>query len=74
MLGSLVVVDTGSEYIFYKIRDAQIEKVFYMAVVGQKEMEHGTLGLLDRAKGDLVAKSIDEVVAHILKLTETREG
>ena len=51
-----------------------MEKVPYMSVVGDKEMENGTLGLRDRSKGDLGAKPIDEVVAHIQKLTETREG
>lgn len=73
-LGIRVEVDESSEKIGYKIRKAQMEKVPYMAVVGDKEMENGTLGLRDRSKGDLGAKPIDEVVAHIQKLTETREG
>lgn len=73
-LGIRVEVDESGEKIGYKIRKAQMEKVPYMAVVGDKEMENGTLGLRDRSKGDLGAKPIDEVVAHIQKLTETREG
>ena len=73
-LGIRVEVDESSEKIGYKIRKAQMEKVPYMAVVGDKEMENGTLGLRDRSKGDLGAKPIDEVVAHIQKLTATREG
>lgn len=72
--GIRVEVDESSEKLGYKIRKAQMEKVPYMAVVGDKEMENGTLGLRDRSKGDLGAKPIDEVVAHIQKLTETREG
>ena len=51
-----------------------MEKVPYMAVVGDKEMANGTLGLRDRSKGDLGAKSIDEVVAHIQELMTTRKG
>ena len=72
--GIRVEVDESSEKLGYKIRKAQMEKVPYMAVIGDKEMENGTLGLRDRSKGDLGAKPIDEVVAHIQKLTETREG
>ena len=67
-------VDESSEKIGYKIRKAQMEKVPYMAVVGDKEMENGTLGLRDRSKGDLGAKDIDEVVAHIQELMTTRKG
>lgn len=73
-LGIRAEVDESSEKIGYKIRKAQMEKVPYMAVVGDKEMENGTLGLRDRSKGDLGAKSIDEVVAHIQELTKTRKG
>lgn len=72
--GIRVEVDESSEKLGYKIRKAQMEKVPYMAVVGDKEMENGSFGLRDRSKGDLGDKPIDEVVAHIQKLTETREG
>ena len=49
-LGIRVEVDESNEKIGYKIRKAQMEKVPYMAVVGDKEMENGTLGLRDRSK------------------------
>lgn len=73
-LGIRVEVDESSEKIGYKIRKAQMEKVPYMAVIGDKEMENGTLALRDRSKGDLGAKPIDEVIAHIQELTATRKG
>ena len=72
--GIRVEVDESSEKLGYKIRKAQMEKVPYMAVVGDKEMENGSFGLRDRSKGDLGDKPIDEVVAHILELNKTRKG
>lgn len=72
--GIRVEVDESSEKLGYKIRKAQMEKVPYMAVVGDKEMENGNFGLRDRSKGDLGDKPIDEVVAHILELNKTRKG
>ena len=72
--GIRVEVDESSEKLGYKIRKAQMEKVPYMAVVGDKEMENGSFGLRDRSKGDLGDNPIDEVVAHILELNKTRKG
>ena len=73
-LGIRVEVDESNEKIGYKIRKAQMEKVPYMAIIGDKEIETNTLSLRDRAKGDLGAKPVDEVVAHIQELTATRKG
>lgn len=72
--GIRVEVDESNEKLGYKIRKAQMEKVPYMAVVGDKEMEAGAFGLRDRSKGDLGDKPIDEVIAHIQHLSATREG
>ena len=69
-----VEVDDRNEKIGYKIRQAQMEKVPYMAVVGDKEMENGAFGLRDRSKGDLGDKPIDDVIEHILHVSATREG
>lgn len=67
-------VDETSEKIGYKIRKAQMEKIPYMAIVGDKEVESNTLGLRDRVKGDLGAKPVDEVLEHIKELMATRKG
>ena len=72
--GIRVEVDESNEKLGYKIRKAQMEKVPYMAVVGDKEMENGAFGLRDRSKGDLGDKPIDDVIEHILHVSATREG
>ncbi|MDD2432316.1 MAG: threonine--tRNA ligase [Clostridia bacterium] len=50
--GIRVEVDERSEKIGYKIREAQLEKIPYMLVVGDKEMEEGTVALRTRKEGD----------------------
>ncbi|HHY06736.1 MAG TPA: threonine--tRNA ligase, partial [Clostridia bacterium] len=50
--GVRVEVDERSEKIGYKIREAQLEKVPYMLVVGDREMEEGTVALRTRKEGD----------------------
>ena len=73
-LGIRAEADESNEKIGYKIRKAQMEKVPYMAVIGDKEMENKTLSIRDRSKGDLGAQSIDDFVAHVKELIETRKG
>jgi threonyl-tRNA synthetase len=73
-LGIRVEVDESNEKIGYKIRKAQMEKVPYMGIIGDKEVEGNTLSLRDRSKGDIGAKSVDEVIAHIQELNESRKG
>lgn len=73
-MGIRVEVDESNEKIGYKIRKAQMEKVPYMAVIGDKEMESNTLSIRDRAKGDIGAQPVDEFIAHVQELTATRKG
>ncbi len=73
-MGIRVEVDESNEKIGYKIRKAQMEKVPYMAVIGDKEMENNTLSIRDRAKGDIGAQPVDEFIAHVQELTATRKG
>ena len=54
-----VEIDARDEKLGRKIRDAQMEKVPYMVVIGDKEVEGNTLAVRDRAKGDLGAMSFD---------------
>ena len=73
-MGIRVEVDESNEKIGYKIRKAQMEKVPYMADLGDKEMESNTLSIRDRSKGDIGAQSVDDFIAHVRELTETRKG
>ena len=64
--GIRVKVDDRSEKIGYKIREAQMEKVPYMLVVGEKEMEAGQVAVRRRDKGDMGAINADEFIATVL--------
>jgi threonyl-tRNA synthetase len=65
--GFRVTCDARPEKIGYKIREAQLEKIPYMLVVGEREQEAGTVAVRDRVDGDLGAKPIAEVVDHLRK-------
>ena len=63
--GIRVNVDDRSEKIGYKIREAQMEKVPYMIVLGDKEAEAGLVAVRRRDKGDMGAVSADEFIATV---------
>ena len=58
--GFRVVVDDRNEKIGYKIREAQLEKVPYMIVVGEKEVQENTVAIRSREEGDMGTMSIEE--------------
>ena len=58
-------VDDRNEKIGYRIREAQLSKVPYMLVVGDKEMEEGTVAVRSRKAGDMGAKPVDEIINMI---------
>ena len=60
-----VEIDDRSEKIGYKIREAQLEKVPYMLLVGDKDIEGGTVSIRDRRDGDIGSMSIEEFIAKI---------
>ncbi len=66
-LGLRVSVDNRNEKIGYKIRQAQLEKIPYFFIVGDKEVEDKTVSLRSRKDGDLGASPADEVIARIKK-------
>ena len=70
--GIRVELDTRSEKIGYKIREAQQAKIPYMLVVGQKEEEDGTVSVRSRAAGDEGTKSLDAFIADIQKEIEAK--
>ena len=65
-MGMRVSVDDRSEKIGYKIREAQLQKIPYMLLVGDKEIEDGTVSVRKRGEGDIGAKSVDEFIASAL--------
>jgi threonyl-tRNA synthetase len=65
--GFRVEGDWRSEKIGAKIRGAQLDKIPYMLVVGEKEAAAGTVAVRDRVDGDIGALSVDEVIARLSK-------
>ena len=63
--GIMVEVDDRNEKIGYKIREAQLEKVPYMLIVGEKEIEAGAVAVRSRRQGDLGQVSQDQFIADI---------
>ena len=72
-MGFRVSVDYRNEKIGRKIRDAQMEKVPYMLVVGDRDMENGTVSPRHRADGDLGAMSMDEFSALLKQVVDNKE-
>lgn len=72
--GIRVELDESNEKIGYKIRKAQMEKVPYMCVIGEKEVQEQTVSVRDRSQGDLGSRNVDEFIAHIQELSESRKG
>ena len=66
--------DYRSEKMNYKIREAQLQKIPYMLVVGDKEMENGTVSVRARKEGKGGTMSADEFVAQILDEIKNKEN
>ena len=71
-LGFRVEEDDRNEKIGYKIREAQMEKVPYMLVLGDKEAEAGTVAVRDRKTGETTTMSLDEFIANLTEEVKTR--
>ncbi len=70
--GLRVTVDTRDEKIGKKIREAQVDKIPYMLVLGDKEIESGAVALRARAAGDQGAVPADEVIGRLVRETAER--
>ena len=66
-------LDHKDEKVGYKIRQAQLEKVPYMLVLGEKEAAEGAITVRSRDKGDLGAAGLDAFIEDIKKMIETKE-
>ncbi|MBR5065102.1 MAG: threonine--tRNA ligase, partial [Oscillospiraceae bacterium] len=65
-------VDTRNEKMGYKIREAQLQKIPYMLVVGDKEAESGTVSLRSRRAGDEGALALSDFIANIREEIDSR--
>ena len=66
-----VEVDDRNEKIGYKIREAQMQKVPYMLVIGDKEIENGSVGVRSRKDGDIGQMNQDEFIEKVKHEVET---
>ncbi len=66
--------DTRNEKIGYKIREAQLQKIPYMVVVGEKEMQDGSISVRGRKDGSLGTMSLDAFKAKALKETADKSN
>ena len=71
--GIRVNLDDRNEKTGYKIREAQLEKVPYMLVIGPKEVENGLVSVRSREKGDEGTVGVDEFINRILEEIETKK-
>ena len=71
-VGIRVEVDDRNEKIGYKIREAQLQKIPYMLVVGEKEKEARTVGVRSRKSGDIGQMPVDEFISKIQEEIETK--
>lgn len=69
-----VEVEEANETLGYKIRKAQMEKVPYMIIVGDKEMKGHTISIRSRKGGDLGSQSIPMFVANLIREIKEREN
>ena len=70
--GMRVEVDSRSEKIGYKIREAQLEKVPYMFIIGDKDVEAQTVSVRHRKEGDLGAMKLDDFIKMAVEEIDTK--
>ena len=71
--GFRVELDDRSEKIGYKIREAQLQKIPYMLIIGDKEVQSNTIGVRSRKAGDLGAIAVDEFIEKVKVEVESYE-
>ncbi|MFZ0430420.1 MAG: threonine--tRNA ligase [Acidobacteriota bacterium] len=70
--GLRAAADQRNEKVGYKIREAQMKKVPFMLIVGDREVEAGTVSVRSRSEGDLGPKPVAECIADLKKLVDTK--
>ena len=71
--GIRVETDLRNEKIGYKIREAQMQKIPYMLVVGDKEAEAGNISVRTRSGGDMGVMSLDDFMAQLQEEIDTKK-
>ena len=71
--GIRVEVDDRNEKTGYKIREAQLQKIPYMLIVGEKEVEGNTVSIRSREEGDIGAKSVEEFTKEIMEKIDSKK-
>ncbi len=71
--GLRVEYDNRNEKIGYKIREAQLEKIPYMLIIGDREAEEGKISVRSRKEGDLGTMTADDFLAKILLEVATKQ-
>jgi threonyl-tRNA synthetase len=70
--GVRATIDNRNETLGARVRDAQNDKVPYMAIIGQKEVDSGTITLRKRNSKDLVAMSKEEFISQVLEKIKSK--
>jgi threonyl-tRNA synthetase len=71
-VGLRVELDNRSEKIGAKIRQAQLRKIPYMVILGDREVESGTLAVRTRSEGDLGSFSMEDFVSRVTEEVRRR--
>jgi threonyl-tRNA synthetase len=70
--GIRATIDERNEKVNFKIREAQLQKIPFMLVVGDREQQNGQVSVRNRKHGDQGVKPVDEVIAAIRGLIESK--
>ena len=65
--------DLRNEKIGYKIREAQLEKIPYMFIIGDKEAESGTVSVRSRKSGDEGAMKAEDIIARLVEEDKSKK-
>lgn len=72
-LGFRVELDDRNEKIGYKIREAQVQKIPYMLIIGDKEIESNSVGVRSRKEGDKGAMEIEQFIASLKEEIDSKK-
>ena len=67
-----IEVDLRNEQVGYKVREAELQKIPYMLIVGEREEQKGTIAVRSRKEGDLGSFSLEGFLARIKEEIERR--
>jgi len=70
--GLRVALDERKEKMQAKIRDAQLQKIPYMVIIGEREVQAGTLAVRHRQKGDVGPMTMETLAARVKKESDER--